>query len=166
MKRISFILAVSIISINISAQFKAKVIGISDGDTITVLSESNTQIKIRLAEVDCPESKQPFGNNAKQYTSSQVFGKQIIFYQTDEDRYGRTIAKVYYDSGKYLSEEIIKAGMGWWYFKYSNNKKLGEIQNQAKSKRLGLWQDKNPIAPYVWRKLSKIEKYKYNEKKP
>lgn len=160
MKKISLILTFTLIAGNISAQIKAKVIGITDGDTITVLSDSNTQTKIRLAEVDCPESKQPFGKNAKQFTSSQVFGKQIIYYETDQDRYGRTIAKVFYDSGKYLSEEIIKSGMGWWYFKYSDNKKLGELQNQAKIKGLGLWQDKNPIAPYDWRKLSKTENYK------
>ena len=80
--------------------------GISDGDTITVLLEGNTQKKLRLAEVDCPESGQPFGKNAKQFTSGQVFGKQISFIETDTDRYGRTIAKVYYDNGKYVITSI------------------------------------------------------------
>jgi endonuclease YncB( thermonuclease family) len=55
---------------------------------------------LRLAEVDCPESKQPFGKNAKQFTSSKIFGKQIIYQPIQKDRYGRTIAKVYFDNGK------------------------------------------------------------------
>src|SRR5690606_29973366 len=88
----------------ILAQISAKVIGVSDGDTITVLLEGNVQKKLRLAEVDCPESGQAFGKNAKQFTSDEVFGKEITFVQTDTDRYGRTIAKVYYDEDrKYLS---------------------------------------------------------------
>ena len=110
------------------SQILAKVIGISDGDTITVLLAGNIQKKLRLAEVDCPESGQPFGKNAKQFTSEQVFGKQISFIETDTDRYGRTIAKVYYDDDKYLSREIIKAGLGWWYYYFSKDKSLGDLQ--------------------------------------
>jgi len=134
----------------IFAQTTAKVIAIKDGDTIVVLLEGNIQKTLRLAEVDCPESGQPFGKNAKQYTSDQVFGKQITFTPTEEDRYGRTIAKIYYD-GKYLSEEIIKAGFGWWYFKYSKDKNLGDLQKIAMANNLGLWQDKNAIAPWDYR---------------
>lgn len=77
------------------AQTTAKVIAISDGDTITVLLEDKTSKKLRLAEVDCPESGQQFGKNAKQFTADQIFGKQITFIETDKDRYGRSIAKVY-----------------------------------------------------------------------
>lgn len=102
---------------------------------------------MRFAEVDCPESGQPFGKNAKQFTSSQVFGKQISFYETGQDRYGGAVAIVYTPEGKYLSAEIIKAGMGWWYFQYSKNKELGKMQALAKSKGIGLWQDKNAISP-------------------
>ena len=137
------------------AQTSAKVIGIKDGDTILILLENKTQKKLRLAEVDCPESGQPFGKNAKDFTSSQVFGKIISFVETDQDRYGRTIAKVYYDNGKYLSKEIIKNGLGWFYFKYSNNKELEKLHYDAKEKKLGLWQDIKAISPYEWRQLQK-----------
>ena len=142
------ILFFSIISF---AQQKAKVIKIKDGDTIVVLDSLNFQRTLRLAEVDCPEKKQPFGTVAKQYTSNLVFGKNITYIQTDTDRYGRTIAKVYINN-KYLSEEIIKAGMGWWYYKYSTNQYLGELQSEAKRNKIGLWVDANPIAPWNWRK--------------
>ena len=115
------------VNIYCKAQINAKVIRIKDGDTVVVLLEGNIQKTLRLAEVDCPESGQPFGKNAKEFTSSQIFGKEITFIETDEDRYGRTIAKIYYDN-KYLSKEIIKAGFGWWYYQYSNDKSLGVLQ--------------------------------------
>ena len=146
-----FILFAIFLPIFCIAQITAKVVGIKDGDTVVILEKNNTQKTLRLAEIDCPESGQPFGKNAKQFTSSKIFGKQIIYQPIQKDRYGRTIAKVYFDNGKYLSEEIIKNGLGWWYSKYSKNKNLGNSQSLAKTKKLGLWSDKNAIAPWEWR---------------
>ena len=140
------------------SQTTAKVIAISDGDTITVLLDDKTSKKLRLAEVDCPERGQPFGKNAKQFTSDQIFGKQIKFIETDKDRYGRSIAKVYYDKEKYLSAELIKAGLGWWYFYYSKDKSLGEFEEQAKRNKIGLWQDKNAVSPWEYRKIERERK--------
>jgi micrococcal nuclease len=136
--------------ISLIAQTKAKVIGIKDGDTIVVLFGGNIKKTIRLAEVDCPEKGQPFGKNAKQFTADLVFSKEIIFVETDIDRYGRIIAKVYI-KGKYLSREIIKAGLGWWYFKYSNDNGLGEAQKSAYDQKRGLWRDSKATAPWVFR---------------
>jgi micrococcal nuclease len=133
-------------------QYTAKVVGIKDGDTIEVLDSLNTQITLRLAEVDCPEKNQPFGTKSKQFTSDQVYKKTINYIVTDTDRYGRLIAKVYYDN-KYLSEEIIKNGMGWHYKKYSKSKKLAELEIIARKNKIGLWVDNNPIEPHNWRKL-------------
>ena len=150
-----FILLLFFLPVFYFSQYTAKVVGVKDGDTILVLLGDKSQKTLRFAEVDCPESGQPFGKNAKQFTSSQVFGKEIIFYETDTDRYGRTIAKIYYNNGKYLSAEIIKVGLGWWYHQYSTNKELGKMQENAKTKNLGLWQDKKAISPYEWRQLQK-----------
>ncbi len=144
-------------SLTIFSQTTAKVVGISDGDTITVLLEGNIQKKLRLAEVDCPESGQPFGKNAKQFTSEQVFGKQISFIEIDDDRYGRTIAKVYYDNERYLSAEVIKAGLGWWYYYFSKDKSLGILEQEAKLRKLGLWQDDNAVSPWEYRKSKRAQ---------
>lgn len=135
------------------AQISGKVIGIKDGDTVVILLEGNIQKTLRLAEVDCPENSQPFGKNAKQFTSDQIFGKQINFIETDTDRYGRTIAKIYYDNGKYLSAELIKNGLGWWYYRYSNDENLGVLENEASNNKIGLWSDPNSIPPWDWRRL-------------
>ncbi|MFY7816368.1 MAG: thermonuclease family protein [Chryseobacterium taeanense] len=152
----------SLISISLVAQIKGKVIKIKDGDTIVVLLEDKTEQTLRLAEVDCPESGQAFGNNAKHFTSEQVFGKNIIFYKVGKDRYGRSVAGVFYDGDKYLSREIVKAGFGWWYFKASKNTELQKFQDEAKERKWGLWVDKTAIAPWEYRK-NKTSKRKISE---
>lgn len=153
MKRL--ILMYVLFPVLILSQTKGKVIKISDGDTITILLKGKEQKKLRLAEVDCPEKGQAFGKNARQFTSDKVFGKTITFIKTDTDRYGRTIAKVYYDNGKYLSEELIRAGMGWWYYSFSKSTSLGELQDKAQRKKIGLWRDVHAVAPWEYRKMKR-----------
>lgn len=132
---------------------KAKVIGIKDGDTVVVLDSLNQQTTLRLAEVDCPEKNQPFGTKAKQFTSDQIYLKTIKYIVTDIDRYGRSIAMIFFATdNKYLSAEIIKAGMGWHYKRYSKSIELAKFEDKARENKTGLWLDKNPIPPYEWRK--------------
>ncbi len=133
--------------------FTAKVVGIKDGDTVVVLDSLNNQTTLRLAEVDTPEKSQPFGTKAKQFTSDQIYLKTIKYVVTDTDRYGRSIAMIYYDEdNKYLSAEIIKAGMGWHYKRYSTSKELAQLEVNAKKNKIGLWIDNNPIEPSEWRR--------------
>lgn len=148
------------------SQTRGKVIKISDGDTITLLLKGNQQKKLRLAEVDCPENGQAFGKNAKQFTSAQVYGKTVSFVETGKDRYGRAVAKVYYDHGKYLSKEVIRAGMGWWYFSFSKDASLGKLQETARNKKIGLWQDAHAVAPWEYRKMKReLRNKKYEASK-
>ena len=60
-----------------ASDFHAKVIHISDGDTITVLNETNKQIKIRLNGIDCHEKAQAYGNKAKGFTKDLVAGQTV-----------------------------------------------------------------------------------------
>jgi micrococcal nuclease len=129
-----------------------KVIAIKDGDTVVVIDTANNQTTLRLAEVDCPEKKQAFGTKAKQFTSDAVYLKEVKYIVTDTDRYGRSIAKVYYDDNKYLSAEIIKNGFGWQYKQYSTSKLLANLEQEARTNKRGLWVDPNPIYPSVFRK--------------
>ena len=130
-----------------------RVIGIKDGDTVVVIDSLNIQTTLRLAEVDCPEKNQPFGTKAKQFTSQEIYLKTVKYVVTDIDRYGRSIAMIYYDDNKYLSAEIIRAGMGWHYKKYSKSIELAELEIEALKEKRGLWIDENPKNPSEWRKL-------------
>ncbi len=129
-----------------------KVIGVKDGDTVVVIDSLKNQTTLRLAEVDCPEKAQAFGNKAKEFTSDQVYLKQIKYIVTDTDRYGRSIAKIYYDDNKYLSAEIIKNGFGWQYKQYSTSKLLAKLEQEARQNKRGLWVEPNPIYPSDFRK--------------
>ncbi|MCF2220650.1 thermonuclease family protein [Chryseobacterium sp. PS-8] len=82
LNRIVFLIIFSF-STFLFSQIKAKVVGIKDGDTIVVLLDGDQQKTLRLAEVDCPENGQPFGKNAKQFTSNEVFGKFITYFPTE-----------------------------------------------------------------------------------
>lgn len=157
MKKLIYLL-IFLKSLFLFSQITAKIVAIKDGDTVVALLDNKTQETLRLADVDCPENRQPFGKNAKQFTSSQVFGKNVTFYRVGKDRYRRTVAKIFYDNEKYLSAEIIKAGFGWWYYKASKNFKLKDVEILAKKKKLGLWSDKNAIAPWDFRKMKRTAK--------
>jgi endonuclease YncB( thermonuclease family) len=132
--------------------FIATVVGVKDGDTVVVLDSLNHQTILRLAEIDCPEKSQPFGNKAKQFTSDQIYRKTIKYIVTDVDRYGRSIAMIYYDNNKYLSAELIKNGLAWHYKRYSISKELASFEDFARLQKVGLWVDKDPIEPWEWRR--------------
>lgn len=131
-----------------------KVIKIKDGDTIVVLDSLNNQITLRLAEVDCPEKVQAYGNKAKKFTANEVGSKMVTYKVESKDKYGRSIAKVFYN-GKYLSKEIIKNGWGWHYKKYSNSNELSDLEILAKNNKRGLWNEKYPTAPWDFREKNK-----------
>jgi len=96
-----------------ATDFHAKVIHISDGDTITVLNDANEKIKIRLNGIDCPEKAQAYGNKAKQFTKDLVHGERVTINAYETDRYGRTIGDVILEDGRTLNQELVKAGLAW-----------------------------------------------------
>lgn len=100
--------------------FSGKVVGVTDGDTITVLHDGKAE-KIRLHGIDCPEKDQPFGTKAKKFTSTLAFGQVVTVQAKDIDRYGRTIGIVILPDGRSLNNEIVKAGFAWWYKQYAPN---------------------------------------------
>ena len=146
--------AVGISSLAWAAQvetLEGKVIKIADGDTLTLLTSSKEQVKVRLAGIDTPERKQPFGNRAKQALAKLAFQKQALIEAETKDRYGRTVGVVFVD-GLNVNHELVKQGMAWVYRKYTNDKALYELESRAKKERLGLWLEENPIPPWEWRR--------------
>ena len=130
---------------------QGKVVHIADGDTLTLLTSSNKQVKIRLAEIDTPEKKQPFGNKAKQALAALTFQKQVTVDVQTIDRYKRTVGRVYVH-GFDVNAELVKQGMAWVYRKYTKDQNLYALEAEAKSARRGLWSSDKPIAPWDWRK--------------
>jgi endonuclease YncB( thermonuclease family) len=144
-----------------------KVIGIMDGDTFKLLTKDSTTVKVRLANIDCPEKKQPFSSKAKQLVSEAIFSKKVTVQVLKKDRYRRLIANVFYGDSINLNHQLVKNGLAWHYVKYSKDTILQGLEDKARKDSVGLWADKNAIAPWQWR-ANKKEAYrlkKLNKKK-
>lgn len=128
------------------------VVGVSDGDTLTVRCGEQEQDKVRLAHVDAPEKKQSFGQAAKKFASDLVFGKDVLIVGGTRDRYGRTVARVVLPDGRDLGQELVKAGMAWWYERYSKDARYGALESEARKARRGLWSEPAPVRPWEFRR--------------
>lgn len=160
MKKVGIILI--LLSLIIIPQ-SGKVIGVTDGDTMEMLIEGKTY-KIRLAHIDAPEKKQAFGAKAKQHLSDLCYGKNATMAVTDIDRYNRNVAVVTLKDGTNVNKEMVKAGFAWWYYDYSKDVTYQKLEKEARNAKRGLWADKNPVAPWKWRKPSD-QQCKANTKK-
>lgn len=128
-----------------------RVVAVHDGDTITVLIDRR-QVKVRLANIDAPESRQPFGTQSKQSLSALCFKKEARLETSGRDRYGRTIATVYC-AGTDANAAQVRQGMAWVFDRYASpNSPFYAVQNEARAARRGLWKDPNPVPPWEWRR--------------
>ena len=133
-----------------------RIVGVSDGDTLTLLDAKQVPHKIRVAGIDAPEKKQPFGEKAKSSLSALAYNRMAEVDCRKIDRYRRKVCVVFV-GGKDVGLEQIKAGMAWWYRQYAKEQTPQEridyehAESQAKRHRYGFWSDPNPIPPWEWR---------------
>ncbi|MDO5617066.1 MAG: thermonuclease family protein [Cruoricaptor ignavus] len=137
--------------------YTAKIIKVKDGDTVDILYKGKSQT-IRLAHIDCPEKNQPFGKKAKQYTSDFCFGKTVkVAIAGKPDRYGRWIAEIFYNNQN-LNKNLVRNGLAWHFKKYSKNDNYANLEQIARKRKIGLWQESHPIEPWNWRKYKRKQK--------
>ncbi|SDP70036.1 thermonuclease family protein [Desulforhopalus singaporensis] len=161
MKKIEYLLTLIIfllLPFLIGAQtITGKVVGISGGDTITILDAQQRQHQIRLYGIDCPESKQHFGRAAKRHTSNLAANKTAHVQIYDTDRYGRAVGVVTVDDVN-INQSLIENGLAWQYHKYCNAPFCNHWKNieaRVRAQQLGLWKNADPTPPWQWRKGSK-----------
>jgi len=130
-----------------------RVVGVTDGDTIKVLTADKTQIKVRLTEIDTPESGQPYGAKSKKALSDFVFGKTVVVRSEGTDRYGRTLGRVSV-AGLDVNAEMVRIGAAWVYRQYNKDKSLLELEAEAKASKRGLWglPEAERVPPWEWRR--------------
>jgi endonuclease YncB( thermonuclease family) len=137
------------------AQWDAVVVGVTDGDTITVLTPTKEEVKIRLYGVDAPERKQSFGTKSREFLASLVFGQTVVVAPFGKDLYGRTIAKIFLND-RDVGLTCIEYGYCWWYQTYAKKEiTYKKAQAKARKQELGLWVDVKPIPPWEFRKAKK-----------
>lgn len=134
-----------------AASFTGKLVKVLDGDTVEVLHDGKAE-RIRLAQIDCPEKNQPFGQAAKEYVLDVAALKIVTVQVETVDRYGRTVGEIYLPDGSNLNKQIVGAGYAWQYRQYSKDPAYADLELAARVARLGLWHDMSPVPPWEWRK--------------
>lgn len=142
-----------------AAELRGRVVGITDGDTVTVLDDDLVQHKVRLAGIDAPERGQPFGDASKRSLSAPVFNQVVTVVWHKRDRYGRLVGVVRVQpSGVDVGLAQVRAGMAWHYTAYAteqlpaDRQLYGEAEAQARDARVGLWRDLNAVPPWEHRR--------------
>lgn len=136
--------------------YVGRIVGVMDGDTVDLLTESRELIRVRLSGIDAPEKKQAFGNVAKRALSDLTFDRRVVISGHKRDRWGRLVGKVT-ASGVDANLQMVKRGLAWHYKKYQKEQPLedrqiyAEAELAAKAKHLGLWADKEPVPPWEFR---------------
>ncbi|WP_273861958.1 thermonuclease family protein [Pseudomonas sp. LA5] len=140
-------------------EIDCRVVGVHDGDTLTCLTAQKQQLKIRLAEIDTPESKQPYGNRAQQSLASMVFGKDVRLDVQDTDRYGRKVARVYQGNTDVNAEQV-RLGSAWVYRQYLKDRSLLTLEAEARAEKRGLWAlpEAERQAPWEWRRAARDQR--------
>jgi endonuclease YncB( thermonuclease family) len=148
--RVAFCLALVATLAN-AETLSGRVVGVHDGDTITVLDIQKRPHKIRLAQIDAPEKRQPFGEQSTQSLSELVSEEQVMLDCPTTDRYKRRICTVFVGNMN-VGLEQVRRGMAWVYREYATDKQYLLVEAKAKNAKRGLWADPNPIPPWKFRR--------------
>lgn len=131
------------------------VVGVHDGDSLTLLVAGNTQFKIRLEAIDAPELGQEFGNNAKQGLGDMVHGRDVRVEITGRDKYKRYLGFVLFD-GSNVNHQMIVRGLAWHFVEYSDSEEFTASEEAARGAKSGLWSAFNPMAPWDYRDRGRL----------
>ena len=147
------------ISLVLSAQadvLTGKVVGVSDGDTITVLDANKSEHKVRLMGIDAPEKSQDFGNQSKRALSNYIYQQEVAVEYKKLDKYKRKVGKVIFE-GKDICLLMIELGMAWHYKDYEKEQSkadrdlYSQTELKSRNEKRGLWQTGNAIEPSIFR---------------
>lgn len=132
--------------------FECDVMRVVDGDTLQVKTVDST-LTVRVWGVDAPELSQPFGNSAAAFARVMLDGQIVTVKVKAKDRYGRVVGEVVMKDGRIFGNELLRAGLAWWYKEYAP-RDVGKrkLEQEAMDERRGLWSGGVQVAPWEWRK--------------
>jgi len=141
-----------LLSLSVFAEnLTGKIVDVADGDTATLLTSNNNQIRIRLNCIDAPEKSQDFGQRSKRSLIDLIAGEYVRIQKHDVDRYGRTIGTIYLN-GTDINLTQVKKGLAWVYDRYCRDRTYYRAETLARESHMGLWSQPNPIEPWNYRR--------------
>ena len=160
---IIFVLNIS----SVRADFTAKVLRVVDGDTVYVVNKAGKKFKVRLTGIDAPEQNQPYGLASTYHLRELLLNKIVLLKSKPKkgkpysvDRYKRVLAKIVLN-GRDINLSQVLSGYAWHFKRYQNQQSRSDREAYSKAEfyaeenELGLCGEKNPIAPWKWRKIKK-----------
>lgn len=155
MRFIYFLLVALIILIFLS--FKAHAAPVItyyyDGDTVKIV-DNLTEYKLRITDIDAPERNQTYGKKSRRALRQLCDNTNIQVIIKGVDKYQRHLGELICNQQD-VSAYMLNNGHAWFNKRYSNKAELAQAEKHARIKKLGLWQDEKPMAPWVWRHLIK-----------
>lgn len=137
-----------------------RVVRVADGDTVTLVTRQNRKVRVRINGIDAPETRQAYGDRAKQTLRRMADGRQATVHAYKQDRYGRYVGKLMVGSTD-CAAVMLERGMAWYFRRYEEDvpkterKTYEQLEARARRAKRGLWSQTNPMAPWDWRKLNK-----------
>jgi endonuclease YncB( thermonuclease family) len=138
-------------------ELTGRVVRIYDGDTFTLLTEMREQHKIRLAGIDAPEKRQSYGQRSKERLSELAFNRRVRVIWNKRDRYGRIVGKVFINDTD-VNLNLVVSGLAWHFKHYEMEQSTADrrayavAEARARSARIGLWREANPVPPWNFRR--------------
>ena len=141
------------------------VIGISDGDTLTVLADRH-RIRVRIDGIDAPEIRQTFGQSARRSLAQMIFQKDVRLECRETDSLSPKICKVWVQPSDCptcgmtldVGYAQVVAGMAWWLGEHAKQQseedrgRYESAESEARERHRGLWSDLHPVPPWEWRR--------------
>lgn len=155
---VAALLLLSVANVAMSESIKGRVVGITDGDTFTLLTPDLREVKIRVAEIDAPERGQPYATRSRQHLANLIFQQEVTVDVEVVDRYGRPVGRPMVGDVD-VAVEMIRSGAAWVYRTYSDDDELYELERTAKVERRGLWSlpELERVSPWDYRNGNRPE---------
>ncbi len=137
--------------------FDARLVSVTDGDTLVARDASGRRHRIRIAGIDAPERQQAFANAARRRLEQLVTGHPLQVQPIKTDPFGRLVARILVDEAD-VGLAMVLAGYAWHFHRYEHEQAPDErrdyrdAQARARRERVGLWQDRAPEPPWDYRR--------------
>jgi endonuclease YncB( thermonuclease family) len=148
---IVFLLGISLASPVLATSLAGRVIRVQDGNSLTIQADGRA-VRVRLEGIDAPELKQAYGPESQRSLADLCFDKESVAEYRSKDSDGRPLVQIRC-AGVDANAEQVQRGMAWVDKRHTNSASpLHFMMDQAQRSREGLWSDRSPVAPWIWRR--------------